>query len=180
MTIDEFNCFLPDEAATVWFGSLIARATMRAEYGLDSTQGASLGGRVFLSGDLGAGKTTLTRGVLRGYGFEGAVKSPTYTLVEPYEEPSFNIYHFDLYRLADPEEVEFLGIFDYFDEKNLCLIEWAEKGKGFLPCPDLKLSLLVEGRARRIHWQSCTAHGERIASRLMELTHTLPTGTQQE
>jgi tRNA threonylcarbamoyladenosine biosynthesis protein TsaE len=180
MTIEQFNCLLPDEAATVRFGALLARATMRVEYGLDVTQGTSLGGRVFLSGDLGAGKTTLTRGVLRGYGFQGAVKSPTYTLVEPYEEPSFNIYHFDLYRLADPEEVEFLGVFDYFDKKNLCLIEWAEKGDGFLPCPDLKLALLVEGRSRRIQWQPCTAHGEKIASRLLQLIHSQSTGTQQE
>ena len=176
----ESNCFLPDEAATVQFGGLLARATMRAELQLESSQGLCLGGRIYLSGDLGAGKTTLVRGLLRAYGVQGAVKSPTYTIVEPYEEPGFNIYHFDLYRLSDPEEVEFLGVFDYFDETNLCLIEWAEKGNGFLPCPDLKLALLVEGRARRIHWQACTAHGERIASRLSQLLHSQATGIQHE
>ena len=174
----EFDCFLPDEAATLRFGGLLALATKRPEPRLGES--LSLGGRVFLSGDLGAGKTTLTRGLLRGYGVKGAVKSPTYTLVEPYEEPGFNIYHFDLYRLADPEEVEFLGVFDYFDEDNLCLIEWAEKGKGFLPCPDLLLTLLVQGRARRVQWNPCTPHGERIARHLLELSRTQLTGTPQE
>ncbi len=180
MLMAEFNCFLADEAATVRFGALLARSTMRAEHGGDTEHGASLGGRLFLSGDLGAGKTTLTRGLLRAYGFSGAVKSPTYTLVEPYEEPGFNIYHFDLYRLSDPEEVEFLGVFDYFDEENLCLIEWAEKGKGYLPCPDMKLDMLVEGRARRVRWQAYTEHGEKIATRLWQLTQTSTTGITQE
>jgi len=173
----EFNCYLADEEATVQFGGLLARATMRAEHGVSTESGVSLGGRLFLTGDLGAGKTTLTRGLLRAYGFKGAVKSPTYTLVEPYETPEFNVYHFDLYRLSDPEEVEFLGVFDYFGEENLCLIEWAEKGAGYLPNPDMKLDILVEGRARRIRWQAFTEHGEKIAARLWQLTQTQITGT---
>ncbi len=176
----EFNCFLPDDAATAKFGSLLARATMRSTHESAAGVSKSVGGRLFLSGDLGAGKTTLTRGLLRAYGFNGAVKSPTYTLVEPYEEADFNIYHFDLYRLSDPEEVEFLGVFDYFDEKNLCVIEWAEKGNGYLPCPDMKLDILVEGRSRRIYWQACTEHGEKIATALWQLTQTPIIGMMEE
>lgn len=170
--------YLPDELATENFGRLLARATM-SEGDAHAGKALCIGARVFLSGDLGAGKTTLARGVLRAYGYQGAVKSPTYTLVEAYETPEWNIYHFDLYRLADPEEVEFLGVFDYFEQENLCLIEWAEKGKGYLPCPDLKLELLVEGAGRTIHWQACTAHGEHIARRLSELSGSLDTGIQQ-
>ena len=118
--------------------------------------------------------------MLRGYGHLGAVKSPTYTLVEPYENPEFNIYHFDLYRLADPEEVEFLGVFDYFDEANLCLIEWAERGVGFLPAPDLEIALTIEGKGRLVRWESRSEHGERIATRLSEFTEVLTTGNNTQ
>src|SRR5690606_36461571 len=129
----------------------------------------TLGGRIFLSGDLGAGKTTLTRGLLRGYGYEGAAKSPTYTLVEPYELADGNVYHFDLYRLADPEEVEFLGVQEYFDDANLCIIEWPEKGKGYLPCPDLEIQIIQGGQGRHAHWQARSGKGELIGHRLSVL-----------
>lgn len=174
-TMAAMQCYLSDEAATEAFGRALARASQDA---LSGTK--TLGGRVYLSGDLGAGKTTLTRGVLRGYGHKGAVKSPTYTLVEPYEEPEFKLYHFDLYRLADPEEIEFLGVFDYFDEANLCLIEWPERGAGFLPKPDIEISLTTQGEGRLVSWQSRSPHGERIAQRLLSCIESFATGKQRD
>lgn len=99
---------------------------------------------VFLIGDLGAGKTTLVRGFLRAAGYQGAVKSPTFTLVEEYQLDDIKIVHFDLYRLNDPEELELIGFSDYLDEDTLCFIEWPEMGEGFLPEPDLTLSLKAQ------------------------------------
>lgn len=107
-------------------------------------------GIVFLHGPLGAGKTTLVRGILQASGHTGSTKSPTYTLVEPYQLPDRKFYHFDLYRIADPEELEYMGFRDYLDEKALCLIEWPEKGGDFLPKADLELSLSYEEEQRSI------------------------------
>ena len=107
---------------------------------------------VFLSGELGAGKTTLTRGLLREAGHKTAVKSPTYTLVEEYDLSPAKLYHFDLYRIKDPEELEWMGMQDYLAEQSLCFIEWPENGKGFLPKADLEITLstLAEGRIANI------------------------------
>ena len=103
---------------------------------------------IFLNGQLGAGKTTLTRGVLRAAGYTKAVKSPTYTLVEEYEVMGRIVFHFDLYRLKDPEELEWMGFSDYLAQPSLCFIEWAELGKGFIPEPDIRLNLSTEGDGR--------------------------------
>lgn len=120
---------------------------------------------VFLLGDLGAGKTTLCRGVLRGFGHAAAVKSPTYTLVEPYEL-SAPVYHFDLYRLGDPEELEYMGIRDYFSPGSLCLLEWPSKGAGFLPEPDLVIDIRVAGFGREVQLQAFSNSGADVLAQL--------------
>lgn len=122
---------------------------------------------VFLRGELGAGKTTLVRGILRALGQAGAVKSPTYTLVEPYRLAGRTIYHFDLYRLNDPEELEFLGLRDYLSGSGICLIEWPERGAGVLAEADLEIAIerSPDGRVVRMH-----AHTPRGTAALHEMT----------
>ena len=123
---------------------------------------------VYLEGDLGAGKTTLSRGILEACGHSGAVKSPTYTLVEPYELEAITVYHFDLYRLGDPEELEYLGIRDYFSPHCLCLLEWAERGRGFLPDADLKVTVSVNGNGRNVCIESQTEFGRTLMKNEVE------------
>ena len=145
--MSEVTLYLADEQAMSDFGARIARVT----------QGHGL---IFLEGNLGMGKTTLSRGIIRGLGHVGAVKSPTFTLVEPYEIGDIRAFHFDLYRLVDPEELEFLGIRDYFEDDALCLIEWPDKGAGFLPKPDLTITIGPQDSGRSLKILAQGSRGE--------------------
>jgi len=117
---------------------------------------------VFLEGDLGAGKTTLVRGFLRERGYMGPVRSPTYTLVEPYPLTDETVFHLDLYRLADAEELEYLGLRDMLQTQNILLIEWPERGQGWLPQADLELHIQHQQDGRKILLHANTPRGERI------------------
>ncbi|MFY0991483.1 tRNA (adenosine(37)-N6)-threonylcarbamoyltransferase complex ATPase subunit type 1 TsaE [Halomonas sp. C05BenzN] len=144
---------LDDEDRQVAFGECLGRAL----------QGH---GRVHLEGELGAGKTTLARGILRSHGYRGAVKSPTYTLVEPYELDGVRVHHFDLYRLGDPEELEFIGGRDLLAEDALCIIEWPGRGEGWLPTPDLVVRLRLAGAGREARLEAFSEHGHQVLARL--------------
>ncbi|MHB8256251.1 MAG: tRNA (adenosine(37)-N6)-threonylcarbamoyltransferase complex ATPase subunit type 1 TsaE [Acidiferrobacterales bacterium] len=124
------------------------------------------GQAIFLHGELGAGKTTMVRGVLRALGYAGSVKSPTYTLVEPYDFGHFRMYHFDLYRMEDPEELEFLGIRDYFQGEGVCIVEWPERGVGILPRPDVDVFIDRVDHARSVRLVSNSDDGAVLLSGL--------------
>lgn len=121
---------------------------------------------VHLEGDLGAGKTTLVRGFLRALGHRGAVKSPTYTLIEPYETVRGPVYHLDLYRLSDPAELEYLGLREMLAERAILLIEWPRRGHGWLPAADLEIGLEHAGAGRRVSLIAHSPRGTAILSRL--------------
>jgi tRNA threonylcarbamoyladenosine biosynthesis protein TsaE len=148
----ELHC--PDERSTEALGARLARTRPPA------SPGALV---VWLAGDLGAGKTTLARGFLAGCGIAGTVRSPTYTLVETYEAPPEHILHMDLYRLEDPQELDLLGVRDAAGSGNVWLVEWPERGAGFLPPADLLVSLFADLPAgetgRRVRLDGCTPAG---------------------
>ena len=145
--------FLADAQATEALGERLASV-------------ACPGWVIYLRGDLGTGKTTLVRGFLRALGHQGAVKSPTYTLVEPYTLGDYRIFHLDLYRLADPEELEFIGLRDYLDGPGILLIEWPERGEGLVPPPDIEIELnYVEG-GRLCCLRGLTAEAEKTLASL--------------
>lgn len=148
-----FEIDLVDEVAMLAFGERFAKLS---EHPLV----------VFLHGQLGAGKTTLVRGILRGLGFTGHVKSPTYTLVETYDVERGSVFHFDFYRLHDPDELELMGIQDYFAPNAMCLIEWPDMGRGYLPLPDIDCYIELQTTGRHVKCVSNTPHGHDILQRL--------------
>lgn len=137
---------LADEAATLELGAQIA---VVLHPGLV----------IFLHGNLGAGKTTLVRGMLRGLGYQGKVKSPTYNLIELYKISRLYLYHFDLYRFSNPIEWEEAGFRDYFNAESICLVEWPERADGLLPHADLKFIFKISEEGRNVEIQADTEAG---------------------
>ena len=157
---DISNRILVDEKATVAFGGEL-HDIIRKLCGESAV--------VYLHGDLGAGKTTLVRGILRLMNHSGAVKSPTYTLCEPYDLADAGQFcHLDLYRLSNPEELEFLGIRDYVASGAMLFIEWPSKGEGWLPTPDLQVALVESNNGRQLKITALTDNGEGVLTRMDE------------
>ncbi|WP_423824173.1 tRNA (adenosine(37)-N6)-threonylcarbamoyltransferase complex ATPase subunit type 1 TsaE [Salinisphaera sp. SPP-AMP-43] len=147
---------LPGPDDTDALGAALAQALGGTERGVVIT----------LAGELGAGKTALVRAVLSHLGHDGPVVSPSYTLIEPYELSGRRAYHLDLYRLGDPEELEFLGIRDLVPESDWVFVEWAEKGEGFLPAQDLAVTLSYRESGRAVQLRPCSAAGRAIVAKL--------------
>ncbi|NMG45520.1 tRNA (adenosine(37)-N6)-threonylcarbamoyltransferase complex ATPase subunit type 1 TsaE [Aromatoleum toluvorans] len=121
---------------------------------------------IYLRGDLGAGKTTLVRGALRALGHAGKVKSPTYTLIEPYLVSRLHLYHFDFYRFAVPEEYLEAGLDEYFDGNGVCLVEWPDKAAPYIAAPDVEICLTVSGSGRRLEALALTEAGRTCTRKL--------------
>jgi len=155
--MQHFTAYLPDETATAALGAALARAVIP-------------GLVIYLHGDLGAGKTALTRSLLRAAGHQGTVKSPTYTLSEPYrvqlDGQPVNVIHYDLYRMSSPEEFLDAGFREDFDGKNICIVEWPERGEPVLPLPDVKVLLNVSGHGRTVELQALSELGLLCLDRL--------------
>lgn len=136
------------------------------EAGARLLQDCDSGGVITLSGDLGAGKTTLVRGILRGMGYQGRVRSPTYTLIEPYTLNGLTVAHFDLYRLGDAEELEYLGYRDFLNAQTVCLVEWPEMAMHYFDKADLELTLDYHSQGRTLQWLAHSAWGAARAAAL--------------
>lgn len=154
MTDQTLTILLTNEVATLECGASIARA-LHPRCGV-----------IHLQGQLGAGKTTFSRGFLRELGYEGTVKSPTYTLVEPYHFDQFQVFHFDFYRINDPHELEYMGIRDYFTSDAICLIEWPEQAGESIPQSDLSCYLELHPEGRQIHFKAHSVLGNTILQKL--------------
>jgi tRNA threonylcarbamoyladenosine biosynthesis protein TsaE len=149
--------FLARASDTEHLGARLAAALLE-----DAGPDVPIKAGIHLIGQLGAGKTTLVRGLARALGIEGPIKSPTYTLVEPYRRDPITLYHFDLYRLGNGEELEYLGARDAFAEAALCVIEWPERARGWLPEPDLAVCLSVSGTGRDAEVRAGTPRGKAL------------------
>lgn len=149
--------------------SLVTEESLIKIAGLLANQ-VQTGMSIHLIGELAAGKTTFCRGFLQALGHKGLVKSPTYTLVEPYHLPDKDVYHFDLYRLQSPEELLDIGIEHYFYKNSLCLIEWPEKAKGFLPDAEITITINKHDMlTRQLCWQATSRRGEAIIARMQSI-----------
>jgi tRNA threonylcarbamoyladenosine biosynthesis protein TsaE len=161
------------EIISSFFVKIIIEESQMPAFGQHLGEVCQLGSVIFLKGTLGMGKTTLSRALVQGLGWQGKVKSPTYTLVEQYDLANAVVFHFDLYRLADPEELEFMGIRDFDAQRGLWLVEWPEKGAGLLPPADLEIELdeCESADARQV---TISAHSSRGESQLQSLRNRLP------
>ncbi|WP_373777078.1 tRNA (adenosine(37)-N6)-threonylcarbamoyltransferase complex ATPase subunit type 1 TsaE [Glaesserella sp.] len=155
--------YVENEAQMLQFGAYLADELQAY---LAASPTASL--VIYLNGELGAGKTTLTRSIVQRFGHNGNVKSPTYTLVEEYQLSRYSLYHFDLYRLADPEELEFMGIRDYFGPQTICLFEWASRGEGMIPPADLVIQIDYQSEGRKVTLQPQNNIGQHIFAKFLE------------
>ncbi|MBI3041834.1 MAG: tRNA (adenosine(37)-N6)-threonylcarbamoyltransferase complex ATPase subunit type 1 TsaE [Betaproteobacteria bacterium] len=146
--------YLPEEADTLAFGSALAFCLKP-------------GLVIYLIGELGAGKTTLARGILRGLGHTGKVKSPSFALVEPYTFSRLYLYHFDFYRFMKPRELEEAGFREYFRPDSVCLVEWPENAAGLLPAADIRITMTVQGSGRQLEIDADTEVGRRCLKQLI-------------
>ncbi len=147
----EFTLFLSDEQASKQWAMKLAKQ-LHAPLVLS------------FSGDIGAGKTTIIRAMLRALGIQCAIKSPTFSLVESYSCEGFSVHHFDLYRIHHEEELEYIGFRDFFSEQSICCIEWADHAGQLLPKVDIRFKLKMKGTGRELEMMALSAAGQRVVA----------------